>query len=854
MAPWLQIVIALALYARVPAEGSIVISQVYGGGGNSGATYRNDFIELFNRGTNAVILSGWSVQYASAAGSTWQVTPLSGTIAPGSYYLIQEAAGAGGGAALPAADATGSIPISVSAGKIALVSNSVPLSVTCPIGATNVADFVGYGSANCAETDPAESHSNTTSIRRNFNGCMETENNGTDFSEAGALPRNGASPAHRCDTPPDALSISEIQGTNILSPLVDQFITTTTNIVTALRNNGFFFQTPDEAVDENPISSEGLFVLTGGVPNVNAGNGVVVSGTVIELKPASDPASPTRTQINAENVAIVSLNNALPTAATITVDDMPPSGGMHLLERFEGMRVRVEQFTVTAPTEGFLDEPSATATSTGVFYGTPGGAPGPFREPGIGILETLPAQAPCCLPRFDENPEVLRVDSNGQLGASVLNVNTHTVIPNFTGVLFYEARRYTLLRDPGTVTIVPFDLGRLLPLPAPDEVAIGTMNLEHFYNDRDDTNVADAILTSNAYSNRLQKAALLIRNEMGTPDILGLAEIENLSVLTDLAAAVSSNYSAHLIEGNDFGGIDVGFLVNTAKVSIIEVRQEGKTNLFTFSGGNPRALHDRPPLILRARVADPFTTNNFGFTIVMNHLRSMIGIDDATEGDFVRAKRRAQAEYVARFVQQLQSAGERVLLMGDFNAFEFNDGYADVMGTIAGLPAPTNQVLLPSADLVNPDLTNLINTLPPTSRYSYVFDGTPQAIDHALVTQNLLPRVSRFFYVRVNADSPEIFRNAADRPERISDHDPALVYIRVGTMPRVAGLTRNASEVVVEGEGSPGHQYRIDRSSDLITWQQIGSAVPDGTQRFVFRDLNPASGAAFYRLRAADQN
>ena len=258
--------------------------------------------------------------------------------------------------------------------------------------------------------------------------------------------------------------------------------------------------------------------------------------------------------------------------------------------------------------------------------------------------------------------------------------------------------------------------------------------------------------------------------------------------------------------------------------------------------------------MLRARVADPFTTNKLEFTVIMNHLRSMIGIDDAMEGDFVRAKRRAQAEDVAQFVQQLQISGERVLVIGDFNAFEFNDGYADVMGTIAGLPAPTNQVLLPSDDLVNPDLNNLIDTLPPTSRYSYVFDGTPQAIDHALVTQNLLPRVNRFFYVRVNADSPEIFRNAADRPERVSDHDPALVYIRVGTMPRVAGLTRSASEVVVEGEGSPERQYHIERSSDLILWQQIGSAVPDGTQRFSFRDLNPVSGAAFYRLRAADQN
>ena len=853
MPPWLRFVFALVVYAGVPAQGSIVISQVYGGGGNSGATYRNDFIELFNRGTNAINVSGWSVQYASASGTTWQVTPLSGTIGPGEYYLIQEAAGAGGNAALPAPDATGAIPISVSGGKIALLSNSVALAVSCPVGEPNVADFVGYGSANCAETNPAESHSNTTSIRRNFNGCMETENNGTDFSEAAVLPRNGASPARNCDTPPEAISISEIQGTGPSSPLVDQFITTTTNIVTALRNNGFFLQTPDGGGDGDPATSEGLFILTSGAPNVSVGNGVVVSGTVIEFKPASDPASPTRTQINAANAAVVSFNNSLPAPVTIVVDDMPPNGGMHLLEQFEGMRVRVEQFMVTAPTEGFLDEPSAMATSTGVFYGTPNGVSRPLREPGLGILEALPGQAPCCLPRFDENPELLRVDSNGQLGVNVLNVGTHTVISNFTGVLFYETRRYTLLRDPGSASIFPPGPRQSLPRPERDEVTIGAMNLEHFYDDRDDANVADAVLTSNAYSNRLQKAGLLIRDVLGMPDILGLAEIENLSVLTDLAATVSSNYSAHLVEGNDFGGIDVGFLVNTAKVSIIELRQEGKTNLFTFSGSQ-RLLHDRPPLILRAGVADPFSTNSFGVTIIMNHLRSMIGIDDAADGDFVRAKRRAQAEDVARLVQQCQSAGERVVVIGDFNAFEFCDGYADVMGTIAGRPAPTNQVLLSSADLVDPDLSNLIDTLPPTNRYSYVFGGTPQAIDHTLVTQNLLPRVSRFLYVRVNADSPEVLRNAVDRPERISDHDPTLIYIRVGTLPRIAGLTRTAAEVAVEGEGSPERQYHIERSSDLITWQQIGSAVPDGTQRFLFRDLNPVSGAAFYRLRASDQN
>ncbi|MDQ3907478.1 MAG: lamin tail domain-containing protein, partial [Acidobacteriota bacterium] len=113
------------------ASSDIVISQVYGGGGNNGATYKNDFIELFNKSTSPVTVTGWSVQYASAGGSSWAVTNLSGTIQPGHYYLVQEAAGAGGTTSLPAPDAVGAgsgINMSGTAGKVALVTNTTALS------------------------------------------------------------------------------------------------------------------------------------------------------------------------------------------------------------------------------------------------------------------------------------------------------------------------------------------------------------------------------------------------------------------------------------------------------------------------------------------------------------------------------------------------------------------------------------------------------------------------------------------------------------------------------------------------------------------------------------------------------
>ena len=166
-----------------PAPGAVVVSEVYGGGGNSGATLTNDFIELYNRTASPINLTGLSVQYAAAAGTAWQVTALSGSIAPGRNYLIQEAAGAGGTTPLPSPDATGSIAMSATAGKVALVSTTAPLTVSCPTGAT-ILDFVGYGTtANCFEgSGPAPAPSNTTSVSRKGGGATDTNDNAADFA------------------------------------------------------------------------------------------------------------------------------------------------------------------------------------------------------------------------------------------------------------------------------------------------------------------------------------------------------------------------------------------------------------------------------------------------------------------------------------------------------------------------------------------------------------------------------------------------------------------------------------------------------------------------------------------------
>lgn len=180
-------------------EGHVVISQVYGGGGLVGASYRNDFVELYNPTSVSVSLASFSVQYASKTGTSWTKQDLTGSIAAKSYYLIQLASGGANGDLLPTADNTGTIDMANDEGKIALISNQTTITAgnSCP---TSVIDFVGYGSTtNCSEGSPTTpSLSRVLAAFRKENGCTETNNNANDFENATPNPRNSSSPSNDC--------------------------------------------------------------------------------------------------------------------------------------------------------------------------------------------------------------------------------------------------------------------------------------------------------------------------------------------------------------------------------------------------------------------------------------------------------------------------------------------------------------------------------------------------------------------------------------------------------------------------------------------------------------------------------
>ena len=196
--------------ANAAAAGNVVISQVYGSGGNSGAPLNADYVELFNRSAVPVSVAGWSVQYASATGtgnfSGNGVATLAGTIQPGQYYLVRLGNGGGAGAALPAFDASGTTNISGSAGKVVLAN--VATGLTCNGGSTpcspaqlaQIVDLVGYGNANFFETAAAVSPNPALSMGlfRAGQGCTDTDSNAADFANGAPAPRNSAAPLSPC--------------------------------------------------------------------------------------------------------------------------------------------------------------------------------------------------------------------------------------------------------------------------------------------------------------------------------------------------------------------------------------------------------------------------------------------------------------------------------------------------------------------------------------------------------------------------------------------------------------------------------------------------------------------------------
>ncbi|HEX8131615.1 MAG TPA: lamin tail domain-containing protein [Pyrinomonadaceae bacterium] len=619
------------------------------------------------------------------------------------------------------------------------------------------------------------------------------------------------------------VAIHDIQGSGTASPLAGQTVTTS-GIVTLLKTgsntggaaNGFFLQVPDASADADPNTSEGIFVFTSTVPPVGVGDAVTVTGTAVEFNGLTEISS-------VSNITVNSTGNMLPTAVTLTTTILDPTAlpTQPQLEKYEGMRLAAASLTTVTPNDNFFD-----------VYAVITGVPRPLREPGIEISQTVPPDPTtgtpdCCIPRWDENPERLLVDTNGRAGSTTNPYTSNVVFTNVSGPLDFAFSQYRLVTDStpnasANMSAVP------VPTPTAGEFTVGAFNIENFNNN----------------ATQRQKAALAIRDVMRLPDIIGVAEIFELTGLQALAAEVNAispgvTYQAYLVEADGASADadqDVGYLVNTARVQVNSVTQRNATETYINpNNGQPELLNDRPPLVLSANV-QPAGANVPVF-VVVNHLRSFIDIEDAVEGPRVRAKRKAQAESLAALLQELQTNNPTtsVISVGDYNAYQFSDGYTDPIATIKGNPTPDDQIVVDqSPDLVNPDLFNLVDELPAAERYSFIFEGTPQALDHVLVNNVAHARKTRFAIARNNADFPEVpptaFASNATRPERNSDHDmPVAFFSLVGAVTQPGSVL--ISEFRFNGPNGTGDEFielynNSDSPVNLSGWT---IAAPAGT-------------------------
>ena len=517
------------------------------------------------------------------------------------------------------------------------------------------------------------------------------------------------------------VEIFSIQGSGPVSPYANQTVTTAGNVVTAVAEQGFFTQTPESRSDGNLETSDGIYVFTSSSPNVSVGDEVTVSGVVKEYFDLTEFERP--------NVTVTGSGKPLP--SRVDLDAIRPSADRNELERFEGMRVHVEQGTAVEPTDRHGNFRGVASTAR------------VFRKPGTDR------------PSYD----IFEVAANGFL---VPAGSAFTA----TGALTYAFGYYRII--PTGFNYTPPELPRPVRARAAGELTVASLNLLRLVDD-----AGDGAVTSEAYGRRLAKAAGFITDVLRSPDVLAVQEAENLRVLQDLAAAIlarsGQHYAATLIEGNDPSGIDTGFLTRDT-VRIASVRQIGASERMSTDGS---LLHDRPPLQLDAE----FLANGqpFPFTVIAVHQRSMIDVETNSR---VRTKRFEQAANLAGAIDALQkeNPSRRIVVTGDFNAFEFSDGYVEVVGMIRGLCDTTTEELA-CVDLVARDLRNEIERLPQGERYSIIFEGKAQAIDHVLTSSAIAAFVRDLAYARGNADAPEAHGNDGTTLLRTSDHDAPVLYL-----------------------------------------------------------------------------
>lgn len=814
------VILPVAANAVVSPAAAVVINEVYGGGGNSGAPLDRDFIELYNTSDAPVDVTGWSVQYASAAGTTWQLTLLSGSIAAGDHLLVGEALGSGAALPdLPPVDVSGSIAMSATSGKVALVSASTALSCGTALlrcqDLVGVLDLVGYGTASdFAGSAAAPALSNSTSASRSA-AHTNTGDNAADFTAGAPSPVASGSAPDPEPVGPIAATIREIQGTSSSSPLVAETVVTR-GIVTAVYAtggfNGYVIQTPGTGGGYDPAAqagSDAVFVYSPAtVGAVVIGDSVEVTGTVSEFNGLTEITVPSGGLIiGAEPAA----------AATALVIDAFPAAAT-AREALESMLVELTgEYTVsnTYPTSQYgevglafgstpLRQPTDVArpgTAEAAAVAADNAARGVILDDGASTNFLSSANSALTPPYVSlENP--VRVGATADFGAAV--------------ILDYRNNSWKLnpvapvtAADPAGYPVT-FSNTRTA---APDAEAIGaaavraasfnvlnyftTLGIENPdcvpYTDRagDGVTVRGGCPQRGAWDAAdfaRQQDKIVAAITALDADVIGLLEIENSAVLGEAAdeALASLTASLNTIEGagtwdyvhsssdlppvSEMDVISNAIIYRTAVVDAVG----GARALGEFSGDGEAFGNAREP------IAQVFTPDAGGdeFLFVVNHFKSkgsagpLPGDLDSGDGQGAsNASRMAQATALRDWVAAIQGDVNSVLLAGDFNAYGKEDplqvlydaGFSDVERALGVETA------------------------------SYSFSGLSGSLDHILVNSAALARATgadiwninsgesvALEYSRYNSHGTIFY--AADA-YRSSDHDPVLLGLAAEDAP-----------------------------------------------------------------------
>lgn len=766
----------LPLSSAAAPSASLVISEAYGGGGNSGAPLRSDFVELFNRGSAAVDLTGWSLQYWSAGGASPQRTDLSGSIAPDRHFLVQQATGANTAAPeLPTPDATGTVAMSSSGARVAVVD---------PSGA--VVDLLGWGAgAATFEGAPAAGTANATSVARR-DPCVDTDDNATDFVVGAPTPLNAAAPARQCTAAPPApelptATIPQIQGRTHVSPYAGKAVRGVAGIVTAVGPRGFWLQSATP--DDDPATSEGLYAYTRSAPTVRVGDAVEVTGAVAEFRPGNDATNLTTTQISTSAVAVRSSGNALPAPVVLGVDRVAPqqsvyagdpgdvealtqplaptTNALDFYESVEGMRVAVREARVVGPTASFGEIPVV---------------------PGQNVSALDSARGGVVYSGYDR-PNAMRVQVDDALlpaGAMPQAKVRDRLAGDVIGVLDYSFANPKLLAT-AAPSVVDGGLTREVTAPAgAHELAVATFNVEN-------------LSMSNPQA-KFDRLAAQISTNLRNPDVVALEEIQDDSGPADdgtvtsaktvarLVAAISAQggapYAGLWIDpqdktdgGQPGGNIRQVFLYRTDRGVAPAKRPAGAAttavgvnwgwDLQPHLSVNPGRITPADPAWANSRkpLAAEFVVRGKSVVVIANHFASKGG-DQPLMGRYQQpartseTQRHAQAAAVRGFVDRLMQWNPlaRVVVVGDINDFEFSRTTQILEGTRT---AP---------------LFSLPKTLPEPERYSYVYQGNSQILDQVLVSRGLLGLLG----VDRGALAYDIVHTNAEFPDQDSDHDPQV--------------------------------------------------------------------------------